>query len=454
MKYLIIGDEGMWTSGAWLMQEFHDCDVRVFFKNGIEHLSGIVEHVKTLEDGLRWVGKQGYIVSEDEKDVSRLRRMGYKVYGGNRFIERLENDRLFQMQIAEKAGICIPEYVKVNSMQEAIAYVKKNPSRYVLKQMGHAPKTWNYVGRDDDGHDMLLQLDWMLTSPDAKEYGAVPFMLQKAISGIEFATGAWWQYNDWLRDANGDIIIEVNKEHKKEGNGDTGLTTGEMGTVMSIGVGNKKLFKEMLEPLTHILRKECSDVCINIDANCGIVEKNGKGKAYLYELTPREGYPASCIQQHLLPLPISDFMKYLIDGDSIPEAFDECSVEWGVVTVMGSGIFPKEGSNHEGSFKNQPVYIPQWKDKSYTNVVPLYLKYDKTQDIYRIADWYEYILAVCHSSSSIKSANAMCVHDMERIETRASKYRTDIGDKFEKEDLPNLVRLGYIDVEEDDEDAD
>ena len=281
MRFLIYADsEFMWTSLAWRLQHFEGHEVRIFTKekDGSSKLDGMVKHIDSLSDALAWVKRDGYILSNDEADVTFLRRMKYKVYGGNAWTQKIEDNRSFGMEIAKSAGISIPNYHRVKNIQEGIAFVKTKPDQYVIKQEGDAPKAFNYVGKEEDGSDVIEQFEWMAKQKNVKNVG---FIVQEFVEGIEFAVGAFWMYNDWKRDDEGNVLIEINFEHKKSMDYDLGATCGESGTVARFTTTDIKLFEETLEKLTPILRREAKDVCIDIDANCGICEEDGKVTAYL-----------------------------------------------------------------------------------------------------------------------------------------------------------------------------
>lgn len=409
-------------------------DVQVFAekKEGKEHLLGIVPHAESIEAGFRWLGKSGYAIVDDESDVTKYRQAGHKIFGGNHLLNRMEKDRVFQSKLAKDIGVPLPDFHEVKSVDEAIAFVKKHPDAYCLKQLGHAPKEFNYVGKDDSGEDVIEQLLWIKQHPLFKKLGGnFPFMLQERVDGLEFAVGAWWLGNDWLRREDGSVIVEYNREHKKMLNGDLGISTGEMGTVMRFG-SEGKLFEMMLEPLTDLLSKRCPDVVQNIDANCGVV---GPNEAYLYEWTPRIGYPAHTLQEQLMDMPAGEFYANLIDQKQGEAQFKE---GWCVGTVIGASDFPHESTEDHGhTFKNQPVDI-----EFSEHVMPEYLKDDK--GVIRIADDYSWIATVAFAEDQIESANAKCVEAMKEVDVRAPVWRSDIGQKFVKDELPKLSAWGYL----------
>ena len=432
-KFLIVGKEGMATSLAYRLYSMENEVVRMFIedKDSQEHLLGMVPHVASLKEVLNWAGRDGYIILDDEKDATPIRQAGYKVYGGNKLTERVEQDRVFQSKLAQSLGVPIPNFHEVKSADEAIAYIKKHPDMWCLKQLGHAPKEFSYVGKDDDGADTIAQLEWIKQHPLAKEMQNV--MLQEGAPGLEFAVGAFWIGSDWLRDDSGNVFIEQNREFKKMLNGDLGVTTGEMGTVMRFGT-NTKLFDMMLEPLTPWLLENCRDVVLDIDANCGVV---GPDEAWLYEWTMRTGYPAHALQEFLLNMPVGQFYANMIDRRQGEIAYKD---GWCVGTVIGAGDFPHESiEDVKHTFKNQPVDF-EWNE----NALPEYIKWDDKKQCYRIADNWAWVGTVCFVGDDISATNDQCVEMMKEIDVRAPVFRTDIGQKFEEEEIPQLQKWGYL----------
>ena len=441
MRFLIYAnDEFMWTSLAWRLQHFEGHDVKIFAgeKDGTLKLDGMVEHAKSLGEALRWVGRDGYILSNDETDVSKFRKMGMKVYGGNKFTAKIENSRAFGMDVAKKAGIDVPNYHQIKNIKEGIKFVKENPDQYVIKQEADAPKAFNYVGRYEDGSDVIEQLLWM---EKQKNVQSVKFILQEFVEGLEFATAGFWMKNDWKRDDDGNIFLEVNREHKKAGDGDTQLTCGESGTVARFTTKDTKLFSQTLEKLTPILKEQASDVCINIDANCGICEEDGEIKAYLYEWTPRCGFPISSLQERLLNTESGIFYSDLIDGK---QGNIDWKKDWGVVTVLGCGRYPNDLAGVPGSFKDQPIEFPFKIENWDEHVSPNYIRYDAKKELFYLASEYEYVCDVTYNDKDISVANDKCVETMKKIIVRAQNYRNDIGKRFQEKELPKLINWGYV----------
>jgi len=435
-RFLLYGQEGLATSLAYRLL-LEDCEVGycILDKDSQEHLDGMgIQKFTQVKPALQWVGMDGYVIADDETDMTWCRQAGYKCWGGNKWLEKLEMDRVFQSKVAERCKVPIPNYQKVTNIDEGIRFIRSHPDMYCIKQMGHAPKEFSYVGKTDNGSDVIEQLEWIKQHPKAKEMSQ--FMLQEGAPGLEFAVGAWWIGYDWLRDATGNVVVYLNREHKKSLEHDLGLSCGEMGTVACITT-NSKLFEMMLEPLTDWLLENCPDCVQHIDANVGI---RGKDEAWLYEYTPRLGYPAHALQEALLDMPACEFYADLIDKRQGTIRYKS---GWCVGTVIGCGDFPTEASDDvSNTFKGQPVHF-DWSE----NALPEYIKWGNA-DYYEVADDYSWVATVCFIDNDIAIANDRCVETMEQINVRAPVYRTDIGVKFAKDELPQLIEWGYVDPED------
>lgn len=437
MKFLFIGKEGDAAALAWKLFALEGEDVMIYTSDSKskEHLLNMVPHVDTIKEGVQWVGKSGYIISEDERDMSEYRLAGYKCWGGNALTKKMENDREFELTTCKELGIEVPKFHKVQSIEEAISFVKNNPKKWALKQMGHLPKSWNYIGCKDDGSDVILQLEWIESRPEYPTMkDQIKFMLQEAVKDpLELAVAAWWIGDDWKRTDSGDILLFLSREHKKSREYDRGLTCGESGTV-GIYTNNDKLFNETLELLTPWLLKNCKDVRMVLDANCGINED----AAWLYEITGRLGYPAHILQEYLLNEPAGIFYKDIINGTQGDITYKP---EWGVVNVMGCGNYPHDPvlPQHEGSFRDQPVEIELDE-----HLLPLNLKWDEKHNVHRVADWYEEIAAAVEADGSISAAQNRNSKRLEDVIVRAPQFRSDIGKKFVADELDTLRKWGYV----------
>ena len=113
------------------------------------------------------------------------------VIGGTPYTDRLEDDRSFGQEELKKEGINIVPYRDFDNFDDAIAYVKENPERYVIKPSGTAAnvKRRLFVGDEDDGQDVIRVLEaYKKSFPDEIRQ----FQLQRRVTGVEVAVGAFF----------------------------------------------------------------------------------------------------------------------------------------------------------------------------------------------------------------------------------------------------------------------
>ncbi len=162
-NFLFVSITGLISDIAWqVAKEGHD--VRYFIEDEKERdiADGFVPKVDDWEKEVDWAD---VIVFDDtlgqgEKSQA-LRAKGKLVVGGTPYTDRLEDDRSFGQEELKNEGINIVPYREFDNFDDAIAYVKENPERYVIKPSGAAGnvKRRLFVGDEDDGQDVMRVLE-------------------------------------------------------------------------------------------------------------------------------------------------------------------------------------------------------------------------------------------------------------------------------------------------------
>ncbi|HZX19791.1 MAG TPA: phosphoribosylamine--glycine ligase, partial [archaeon] len=302
-NFLFISLDNLIGDLAWRIKlEGHN--VKYFVENKPERdvASGFVEMIDNWKANVNWAD---VIIFDDVlgmgKKAQELRKKGKAVIGGTPYSDKLEDDRAFGQDELQKMGINVIPHWEFTSFDEAISFVQKNPGKYVLKPNGEAQniKGLLYIGEEEDGKDLLQVLTdyknaWAKKIPN--------FQLQKRITGVEIAVGAFFNGKEFIYPVN------VNFEHKKLFPGNLGPSTGEMGTLMFWSEPNR-IFNQSLKKFEKKLAEE--NYVGYIDLNC-IVNSNG---LYPLEFTSRFGYPTIFIQQEGISMPIAEFMFLLARGE-------------------------------------------------------------------------------------------------------------------------------------------
>jgi phosphoribosylamine---glycine ligase len=286
-----------------LAAEGHDVKAHVAESWACEVLKGQVPRVRTLESGLRWVGRDGLVVFDDigfGALQDALPRRGYPVFGGCEAGDRLELDRPNCQEVLARHGLRTLPFHYFENPGEAIRFVQANPAQWVIKKNGHPDRMFCYVGRLPDGRDFIDVLE------QYRRHAKAPgnhVLLQRRVQGVEIGCARYFNGRDWVGP------IEINIEHKRLFPGDIGPKTCEMGTLMWYGADEENLlFCETLAKLKPYL----SEIAYrgDMDIIC-IVNETG---TYPLEVTARLGYPAVQLQMEIHESPWGDFLKAVAEG--------------------------------------------------------------------------------------------------------------------------------------------
>ena len=330
-KFLFVSISGLISDIAWqVAKEGHEVRYCIEDEKERDIADGFVPKVRDWQREVDWAD---VIVFDDTlgqgEKAQALRAKGNAVIGGTPYTDRLEDDRSFGQEELKKEGINIVIYRDFDKFDDAIAYVKANPERYVIKPSGTAAnvKRRLFVRDEDDGQDVIRMLEaYKKSFPDEIRQ----FQLQRRMTGVEVAVGAFFNGKEFIYPLN------VNFEHKKLFPGNIGPSTGEMGTVM-FWSGPNKLFNSTLKKMEAKLASE--SYVGYIDLNC-IVNGNG---IYPLEFTARFGYPTISIQQEGMTTPIGQFLADLAAGAS-PKLKVKSGFQIGVRVVVSPFPFDDDAT--------------------------------------------------------------------------------------------------------------
>lgn len=271
MKFLFITREALSVDLAWqLKKEGHE--VYFFVQNASEKDvgDGFVQKVDQWEPHKDWAD---VIVFDDigfAATAERLRAEGKFVVGGTTYTDRLEDDREFGQEELRRAGVPILPSWNFTSFDEAIAFIRQNPDRYVIKPSGSAQneKELLFVGQEEDGKDVEQVLEHYKQKWASK---IKVFLLQKYAQGVEIAVGAFFNGNDFVEPVN------INFEHKRLFPNDIGPSTGEMGCYDDqtevLTSNGWKLFKDV-SPDDQICTLNPANNAIEFQKPSGLVSYN------------------------------------------------------------------------------------------------------------------------------------------------------------------------------------
>ena len=425
LKFLFVSLESLSGDLAWsLVKEGHEVKAYIKAKSDADVYTGFIEKVPAWESYIDWADVIIFDDIEFGPQADKLRKRGKKVVGGSVYTDRLEIDREFGQDELKKYGINTLPNQNFSNYDEAINFIKTNPGRYVFKPSGNTPsggKGLLFTGQEEDGRDLIELLEQNKTVWQKK---APLFILQKFISGVEVAVGAFFNGHDFI------YPINVNFEHKRVFPGDIGPFSGEMGTLMYWSPANA-LFRATLLKMLPALKE--SGYVGYIDINCIV---NGKG-IYPLEWTSRFGYPTIQIQQEGITMPAGEWLYRLASGEDF-ELKTKRGFQLGVRIMVPSYLT-----------KSDNDLINLYRDLAILFKKPDGLEGIHIEDVrndngtWRIAGVSGVLLVITGSGTTVDEARHIVYTRIKNIMVPNMFYRTDIGAKWGR-DSDRLHTWGYI----------
>jgi phosphoribosylamine--glycine ligase len=423
-RFLFVSLSGLVGDVAWqVVKEGHEVRYWIGAEAERDIADGFVPKTDDWEGHVEWAD---VVVFDDTlgqgAKAQALRMQGKAVVGGTPYTDRLEDDRSFGQEELRKAGVNIIPYREFTDFDEAIQFVRDNPTRYVLKPSGEAQnvKRRLFVGEEEDGADVL----GVLEAYKRALADQIPvFQLQRRMAGVEVAVGAFFNGSRFV------TPININFEHKKLFPGNLGPSTGEMGTAMFWTEPNR-LFFQTLGKMETVLAKE--RYAGYVDLNC-IANANG---IYPLEFTARFGYPTIFIQQEGMTTPVGQFLADLAHGDD-PKLKVKSGYQVGVRVIVPPYPFDDPGT-FESLSKDAVIYFKRPATEG------IHIEDAKlVNGQWLVAGTSGVVLTVVGAGPTMKVAQQQAYSRVKNILIPNMYYRDDIGDRW-SEDSDRLFSWGYL----------
>ncbi|MFH0860458.1 MAG: phosphoribosylglycinamide synthetase C domain-containing protein [Candidatus Altiarchaeota archaeon] len=423
-KFLFVSLDALIGDTAWqVLKEGHDVKYYIDDKTQKEIADGFVPKTDDWNAEVDWADVIVFddVLGQGEK-AKKLRDEGKLVVGGTPYTDKLEDDRAFGQEELKKAGVSIIPQKNFTSFDEAIQFVHENPNKYVIKPSGEAQnrKQLLFVGEEDTGRDVIQVLEHYksLWSGRIQE-----FQLQKRISGVEVAVGAFFNGSEFIHPIN------VNFEHKKLFPGNIGPSTGEMGTSMFWSDPNT-LFNSTLLKMEPKLKEE--KYVGYIDINC-IVNNYG---VYPLEFTSRFGYPTIFIQQEGMVIPMGEFLHNLAKGEKGPFKV-RSGFQVGVRILMSP--YPFDDTEAFETHSKEAVVIFKRPNTDGVHIEDV----KKVDSQWVVTGTGGVVLTVVGCGQTMEQARTRAYNRVNNILLPNMYFRDDIGERW-AEDSDRLHTWGYL----------
>ena len=428
-RILLISKEGDGLGVAQrLALEGNDVDVWVEEERFKEAGKGLVNRVRSWEPAahladmifLDGVG----LAAKMEKQLLALDK---PLLGCSARLDAIELDRALGMDLFTTAGIAIPETRNWTGTAEADKIVKEEPWQegWVIKPSGNQSTAKTMIVKDQTLWDRCLSR----ISPDSRG------ILQRVLTGIEVSTEGWFNGKEFLTPFNHTF------EEKRFLAGGLGVNTGCMGNVVVSGGSGDQLTRSTVERLSGFLRQ--LDYRGPFDINC-IVTPEG---AYALEATSRMGYDAVEALAEGLEQPLGDLLWGVATGTAteMPLAEDQTLI------AVRLSIPPWPVRKPNASDHGEPI----------TGIDDDTLPHLFLTDVYKSSEGYftaagdgvllkatakggpRHLADDSRTTDYTYECRRRVYRTLDRINVSGKQYRTDIGERVNKE-IAQLKEWGWL----------
>lgn len=340
MNVLIIGSGGREHALAWKIKQSPLVE-RIFCIPGNPGTAEIAENYNLNADDYEAVIKfakdnnVGLIVVGPEIPLvngitDELQSAGLAVFGPSKFAAQLEGSKAFSKDLMQSTNIPTASYATFADRDEAEAYIK-NITKYpvVLKADGIAAGKGVLICQDQQ--QALSALKEIMTDKAFGDAGNT-LVIEEFLDGDEVSIFV-------LCDGENYCILPPSQDHKKIGEGDTGLNTGGMGAYAPAPLADKSLMEiareDVIEPTLKAMKNLGHPYRGLLYVGLIVVD----GKSYVLEYNCRFGDPET---QAVLPLVKSDLVPFFVACASGSlkgmelETEDQCAMD----VVISSGGYP------------------------------------------------------------------------------------------------------------------
>ena len=317
-------------------------------KVAVEDIEGIVQLARENQIDLVIVGPE---VPLSLGLVDALQAVGIPAYGPTTEGAKLEASKSFCKDFFARYKIPTAEYKSFTEVEPALDYLKIHPAPIVIKASGLAAGKGVIIAKTDE--EAVAAVKDMLEGNAFGKSGH-EIVIEEMLYGEEMSIHAIVSGEDY-------VCLPPSQDHKRAGEGDTGLNTGGMGAYAPTRLVTAELQAEIeatvIRPTLAGFKAEGIDYRGTLYAGLMLTEKGIR----VLEYNVRFGDPET---QVLLPMIDGDLVPILLaaaKGESLPDTLKFHSGA-AIVVVLAAKGYP--GSYAKGDSINLPKDIPE-----HTNIV-------------------------------------------------------------------------------------
>jgi len=308
----------------------------------VEDITGLVELAKAESIGLVIVGPE---VPLSLGLVDALSEAGIPAYGPNQLGAQLESSKAFCKDFFARHAIPTAAYASFTEVGPALAYLDEHPAPIVIKASGLAAGK-GVIMAETQGEAVAAVKDML----EGEAFGSSgkEIVIEETLYGEEASIHV-------IASGESYLCLPPSQDHKRAGEGDTGLNTGGMGaytpTSQITPAMQAEIEEHIIRPTLAGLKADGIDYRGTLYAGVMLTKSGVK----MLEYNVRFGDPET---QVLLPMLDADLVPILLasaKGEPLPENIkfkDGASM----VVVLAAGGYP--GSYAKGKTISFPETLP------------------------------------------------------------------------------------------------
>ena len=340
--------------------------------------------------------------------TDRLREAGIASFGPSKAAAEIESSKVFAKNLMKKYGIPTARYEVFSDIEKALDFVKTAPLPLVVKADGLAlGKGVIIANTREEATDAVNKI--MRDKAFGKSGDEV--VIEEFLTGPEVSVLAF---------TDGKTVVPMvsSMDHKRIGDGDTGLNTGGMGTIApnpyyTPAVADecmKKIFLPTIEAMNAEGRTFCGCLYFGL-----MLTPSG---AKVIEYNCRFGDPETQVVLPLLKTDLLTVMRAVSEG-RLGEIEVGFSDESATCVIMASGGYP------EAYEKGKEIDVP-------SDVLPRVYFAGAAEKNGKLYTNGGRVLGVTNVAPTLGEAIERSYADVKRIKFEGAYYRTDIGAKAMK----------------------
>ena len=354
MNILILGSGGREHSLAWAIKQNPKCD-NIFVAPGNAGIAKIAKCIsvdilnatqilKTVEEyniDFVLIGPEAPL-AEGVSDI--LKREGILTFGPSKASSQLETSKKFTKEICDASGAPTAEYRSFDTLESALTYVETKGAPLVVKADGLAAGKGVIVATDIQ---MAISAVHEIFSGSFGNAGA-SVVIEEFMEGEEASLFV-------LVDGETILPIGTAQDHKRVGDGDTGLNTGGMGAYSPAPILNEEVLKKTVERIIRPTMREMVRRGMPFTGvlYAGLMIKDSDPR--LVEYNVRFGDPECQVIMMRLGGQILDALLSTANGE-----LSDVKINWAedhsITVVMASNGYP--GSYKKGTQINGLANLP------------------------------------------------------------------------------------------------